>query len=597
MQTQKFSFAAIAIALLLSTNITAQSAATGTINGHDYVDLGLSVKWATCNIGASSPSDYGDYFAWGEAETKSEYTKENSATYGKDNFTFHDAAAEKWGGSWRMPTHEELKELWLTCDVRYDSIDNRPILKLTSKINDNYIYLPLAGKYEDTNFNSGNAYYWSSSNFDGENEKAISVQIDNGSLRMSSMAIELYYGFSIRPVSDGTPVSATTEITTINGYQYVDLGLSVKWGVCNVGSAIPTYAGDYFAFGEIERNSIGDYSKEGGHVIYDIAGDKRYDAATAVWGEAWRMPTYVEIEELTKGCTSEYVTQDGQNGIMFTSKTTGKSIFLPLDKGSSDVYHYWSSSMCDEYGNLRDYSYMLSCDVDTFPCLNPETGKIEHMITSGYNFESFRWHGLPIRPVTESNSKKLGHDYVDLGLSVKWATCNIGASKPSDYGDRYAWGEVKTKSEYTEANYTGTEAGQTRKVIIDKSHDAATVERGAPWRMPSIAEFRELMENCDLNVEKMHNISCAGVTLISRKNGKSIFLPAGGYYEGHSNHELNEMIRTDDDIQILSSCRYWSSSNDDSNDEQAWHMFFIETASYDVISRYLGMLIRPVVME
>ena len=56
---------------------------SGTSNGHDYVDLGLSVKWATCNVGASSPSDYGDYYAWGETSTKSSYDEDNSKTYGK----------------------------------------------------------------------------------------------------------------------------------------------------------------------------------------------------------------------------------------------------------------------------------------------------------------------------------------------------------------------------------------------------------------------------------------------------------------------------------------------------------------------------------
>ena len=50
-------------------------------NSHKYVDLGLSVKWATCNVGASSPEEYGDYFVWGETKTKDEYTEENSSTY------------------------------------------------------------------------------------------------------------------------------------------------------------------------------------------------------------------------------------------------------------------------------------------------------------------------------------------------------------------------------------------------------------------------------------------------------------------------------------------------------------------------------------
>ena len=103
---------------------------SGHHNGHEWVDLGLSVKWATCNIGADNPEDYGDYFAWGETETKSEYTDANCKTIKKQSFfakwfnfgrsdnntnvenlpddisgnAQYDAARANWGGSWRMPT-------------------------------------------------------------------------------------------------------------------------------------------------------------------------------------------------------------------------------------------------------------------------------------------------------------------------------------------------------------------------------------------------------------------------------------------------------------------------------------------------------------
>ena len=105
----------IALLLTAATTATAQSPATGQILGHDYVDLGLSVVWATCNIGAESPSDYGDYFAWGEAETKSSYTESNRATYNESSYTFLDAASAQWGSAWRMPTMEECKELIYGC--------------------------------------------------------------------------------------------------------------------------------------------------------------------------------------------------------------------------------------------------------------------------------------------------------------------------------------------------------------------------------------------------------------------------------------------------------------------------------------------------
>ena len=105
-----------------------------TENGHEYVDLGLPsrIKWATCNVGATTPEEYGDYFAWGETEPKDNYDwstykwcNESNATMTKyctdssygtvDNKTVleleDDAAYVNWGGNWRMPTKAELDEL------------------------------------------------------------------------------------------------------------------------------------------------------------------------------------------------------------------------------------------------------------------------------------------------------------------------------------------------------------------------------------------------------------------------------------------------------------------------------------------------------
>ena len=105
---------------------------TGTENGHEYVDLGLpsGTKWATCNVGASKPQDYGNYYAWGETSTKETYkwstykygTYDDDGDYSKltkyntsDSKTTldlsDDAAHVNWGGKWRMPTFEQLSEL------------------------------------------------------------------------------------------------------------------------------------------------------------------------------------------------------------------------------------------------------------------------------------------------------------------------------------------------------------------------------------------------------------------------------------------------------------------------------------------------------
>ena len=152
-----------------------------TINGHKYVDLGLSVKWATCNIGASSPSDYGDYFARGEDETKAEYTEDNSTTYGRVNYTFRDAAKKKWGGTWRMPTEAEFEELEDKCTWKWTTQGGHNGYKVTSKKNGNSIFLPAAGtRYGSSLYDAGPyGNYWSSTHYAGSGGSAYGLDFDS----------------------------------------------------------------------------------------------------------------------------------------------------------------------------------------------------------------------------------------------------------------------------------------------------------------------------------------------------------------------------------------------------------------------------------
>ena len=122
---------------------------TGTLNGHEWVDMGLSVRWATCNVGALSPSDYGNYYAWGETTTKSSYEEDNSRTYKMSKGDIsgnpsYDAATANWGDGWRMPTKEELEELVDKCDWRWMSHGGHNGYKVTGP-NGNSIFLPAAG--------------------------------------------------------------------------------------------------------------------------------------------------------------------------------------------------------------------------------------------------------------------------------------------------------------------------------------------------------------------------------------------------------------------------------------------------------------------
>ena len=154
-------------------------------NGYGYVDLGLSVKWATCNVGATQPEEFGAYYAWGEIKEKSDYswstykwgngfgamtkycTKEVYGTV--DNKTILDPADDvahvKWGGNWRMPTAAELNELHSNCTWTWTTINGVNGYRVTSIANGNSIFLPAAGSCINSNFiGSGNfGAYWSSS--------------------------------------------------------------------------------------------------------------------------------------------------------------------------------------------------------------------------------------------------------------------------------------------------------------------------------------------------------------------------------------------------------------------------------------------------
>ena len=177
----------------------------GTINGHDYVDLGLSVKWATCNVGASSPGDYGNHYAWGETSTKSSYDTDNSATYGKQMGSIagnptYDVARKKWGSPWRLPTKAEFDELVDNCTWTWTTQNGHNGYKVTSKKNGNSIFLPAAGYRDGTSSGSQgtDGYYWSATPYKSGDYGAYYLYFYEG-YRYSDWFYS-FYGRSVRPV-------------------------------------------------------------------------------------------------------------------------------------------------------------------------------------------------------------------------------------------------------------------------------------------------------------------------------------------------------------------------------------------------------------
>ena len=357
----------------------------------------------------------------------------------------------------------------------------------------------------------------------------------------------------------------------VNDYGYIDLGLSVKWATCNVGANSPSDYGDYYAWGETSTKSSydEDNSKTSGKSMNDIGGNSSYDVARAKWGGSWRLPTGAECQELIDKCTWTWTTQGGHNGYKVTSKTNGKSIFLPAAGcryGTSPNYvgkdgYFWSSTP----ESLTIFAYFLAF------CSSKQ----------GVDF-SYRYAGRSVRPVVESEQDGFvnDHGYVDLGLSVKWATCNVGANSPSDYGDYYAWGETSTKSSYD------TDNSKTYRKIMgniggNSSYDVARYRWGGSWRLPTKAECQELVDKCTWTWTTQGGHNGYKVT---GKNGKSIFLPATGWRDGTSPKYVGEYGN------------YWGSTPYERGTDGAYNLGF--NSSYHYVGwgyRDCGRSVRPVV--
>lgn len=199
-------------------NAKMQKSTSNMANGHEYVDLGLpsGLKWATCNVGANKPEDYGDYFAWGETETKTEYSEGNSLTRehsiselrrrgivdGNNRLTSsYDAARAKWGGSWRMPTKEELEELEENCRWKWTTQNGVKGHKVTGS-NGNSIFLPAAGYRSGTSLGDDGevGYYLSSTLIDDDGYYACNLDFNDCFTYVHYD--DRYDGFTVRPITE-----------------------------------------------------------------------------------------------------------------------------------------------------------------------------------------------------------------------------------------------------------------------------------------------------------------------------------------------------------------------------------------------------------
>ena len=203
----------------------------------------------------------------------------------------------------------------------------------------------------------------------------------------------------------------------------------------------------------------------------------------------------------------------------------------------------------------------------------------------------------PAKPAVQASSNRInGHEYVDLGLSVKWATCNVGASSPEGYGDYFAWGETSPKNDYSWSTLKycndntgdsfskynqyqgGTRDSRTR---LELSDDAARVNWGGSWRMPTKAEQDEQREQCIWQWTTVNGHS--GYRVTSKRNGRSIFLPAAGYRLGSSSNNVGSIGS------------YWSSSLGAASSYDAYYLNFSSSrVDWSINLRCYGLSVRAV---
>ena len=415
--------------------------------------------------------------------------------------------------------------------------------------------------------------------------------------------------------------------------EYVDLGLPSGnlWAKCNLGASSPEQYGDYYAWGETKPKQEYTYPnhkwyKEGapslGFTKYNNEDGKltledEDDAVIQNLGKGWRTPSLADFRELTnqKYTTIEKTTLNGVAGYQIKSKKNGKSIFIPFagfrnDKPKTrEISSSESVAICMTNQRRID-NQVFNCWTFAF-----EQDRIRR-------YGKRRPDGISIRPV-KGPGVPIPTDCVDLGLAsgLLWAKYNIGTTEPTQLGNYYAWGETSPKKKYYSDNYKyyiwkgydlkriskyNEEDGKT---VLELEDDAARVNLGAGYRIPTKEDWEELLEDCKweaVTTTLSEIIDPSQTKIIARwkvtgPNGNSIVLPMTGGFRADG-----WGVRPDNDTYYTTANLYPAEQlSDEYKYPKAvaltWPMFAKETSSggikepsFKSIFRDFGVVVRPV---
>ena len=619
----------------------------------EYVDLGLSVKWATFNVGASKPEDYGDYFAWGETEPKEVYdwstykwcdstennmTKYNATDGLKTLLPEDDAAHVNWGGEWRMPSEAELTELREYCTWQWTT-QNGTAGYIVTGPNGNSIFLPAVGYFNNSSciLADERGYYLSNSLSRDNPRKAnmLYFTLDNVSKRSIHYR---YCGQSIRPVlPTNREVLPELEPAKRIGVFSVAKDKQVSF---SQGNLQYIQSANLWRFAEKQYDYIGKGNIASGQLGKTIdmfawstdanpankwgvtIAEEGFDGAFVDWGlnyihgevpGLWRTLSLDEWTYLFSGrqrATELWgVAQvEGVSGIIILPDRWNPTDELPFVVGlNKNGFAEQQSLSAEQWQRMeelgavflpaaggRDGARIASSHIDSVgwywsstPTNPVKAGCVRFECNLMAQRDGWRQAGLSVRLVHDT-VVPFTPEYVDLGLSVLWATTNVGARYPEGYGDYFAWGETEPKEAYDWSTYKwfdGTENNMTKYNATDglktllPEDDAAHVNWGGEWRMPSDAELTELREYCTWQWTTQNGT--AGY-IVTGPNGNSIFLPDAGY-----------RITT---THTIGTAYYWTRDLNTTAIQMANGIYFNQDRTgKDKYRRRCGFSVRPVI--
>ncbi|MCQ2170578.1 MAG: Ig-like domain-containing protein [Bacteroidales bacterium] len=485
----------------------------------DPVDLGLSFKWSSINIDAQTPLEYGGYYSWGEVKEKSSYSWENykycngteyymtkycsEPKYGDADYKSvlekeDDISWAKLGDGWRTPTEDECDELLENTVMEEKTFDGIAGYLLTAK-NGRSIFFPKADNPHCVYYSWTKEYGWylTSTLCLGESSEYCSIlTLRGGGADWSyTGGAERASGYSVRPIYGGEPIMPLLGLNLSDSKITLSPGksktLSVDYLPENATNKSVAWSSDDQGIATVNNGVVTAKSVGSTTITVKSNFDNRIYTTCKIVVESNSVTgisvkptslTLIEGSSETLQVTISPSSAINKNVIWSSNNpnvaTVSNGVVKAVKKGDATIT-----------AKSEDGGYTASCQVK---------------VISVDDFKGYH------------NNR----EYIDLGLSVKWATYNLGGNESNPKGRYYLWGDYSNSGTIPFYN------PPYRTNICGTSYDSATYAWGEGWRMPTMQEIRELVNNCDLEPTTVGGLRGIKVTGL---NGASIFLPATGY--------------------------------------------------------------------